>query len=202
MKIKQDKYYRTRDGRKRGPMQINPDHPNFCGEQGGWLSAWYVATGRASIYHETPNDLVAEWIDEPKIWADMTPQEREAFQSKDATLIIEPKIWRDMTPEEKGALLLAHHEGKVIEFCRPRITPNCPAPVWTAQHPIWTGGLAYRVRPERETVELVGADFGKGASVAWRFSQTGFYGKTDHRIIFDTVDGEPDCASVRMEKIK
>jgi hypothetical protein len=25
-----------------------------------------------------------------------------------------PKLWRDMTPEEKGALLLAHHEGKVI----------------------------------------------------------------------------------------
>jgi hypothetical protein len=26
-----------------------------------------------------------------------------------------PKIWRDMTPEEKGALLLGWHEGKVIE---------------------------------------------------------------------------------------
>jgi hypothetical protein len=27
-----------------------------------------------------------------------------------------PKLWRDMTPEEKGALLLAAHEGKVIEY--------------------------------------------------------------------------------------
>lgn len=27
----------------------------------------------------------------------------------------EPKIWRNMTPEEKGALLLARHEGKAIE---------------------------------------------------------------------------------------
>lgn len=26
-----------------------------------------------------------------------------------------PKLWRDMTPEEKGALLLAAHEWKVIE---------------------------------------------------------------------------------------
>ena len=27
----------------------------------------------------------------------------------------EPKLWEDMTPEEKGALLLAHHEGKTIK---------------------------------------------------------------------------------------
>ncbi len=27
-----------------------------------------------------------------------------------------PKLWRDMTPEEKGALLLAHHEGRGIEI--------------------------------------------------------------------------------------
>jgi len=27
-----------------------------------------------------------------------------------------PKLWRDMTPEEKGALMLAAHEGKVIEW--------------------------------------------------------------------------------------
>lgn len=27
-----------------------------------------------------------------------------------------PKLWLDMTPEEKGALLLAHHEGKAIEL--------------------------------------------------------------------------------------
>lgn len=33
----------------------------------------------------------------------------------------EPKIWRDMTPEEKGALLLAHHEGGSIQrYCKIR----------------------------------------------------------------------------------
>ena len=58
------------------------------------------------------------------------------------------KLWKDMTPEEKGALLLAYHEGKVIE------------------HTLWSGNgwfeirkdyegrvgwyddLAYRVKPE------------------------------------------------------
>lgn len=29
------------------------------------------------------------------------------------------RLWKDMTPEEKGALLLAYHEGKVIEFSFP-----------------------------------------------------------------------------------
>jgi len=28
----------------------------------------------------------------------------------------ETPLWRDMTDAEKGALLLAHHEGNVIEF--------------------------------------------------------------------------------------
>lgn len=32
-----------------------------------------------------------------------------------AQMTQEPKLWKDMTPEEKGALLLAHHEGKAIE---------------------------------------------------------------------------------------
>jgi len=33
----------------------------------------------------------------------------------------EPKLWREMTDAEKGALLLAHHEGKVIEYYSPSI---------------------------------------------------------------------------------
>jgi len=106
----------------------------------------------------------------------------------------DPKLWRDMSPEEKGALLLAHHEGKVIEFCRPRGTPDCPAHSWRAQRPIWTGGLAYRVRPERETVKLYGSEGG-----AWSYERVYF---DTLCITYDLVDGEPDCASIRMEKIK
>jgi hypothetical protein len=61
-----------------------------------------------------------------------------------------PKQWRDMTPEEKGALLLAHHEGKVIEsrWLGENWTPTCA--------PEWHLGASYRIRPEpkRETVGL------------------------------------------------
>jgi hypothetical protein len=59
-----------------------------------------------------------------------------------------PKLWRDMTPGEKGALLLAHHEGKVIEsrWLGENWTPTCA--------PEWHLGASYRIRPEpkRETV--------------------------------------------------
>lgn len=103
----------------------------------------------------------------------------------------EPKMWKDMTPEEKGALLLAAHEGKVIE------SRNCfPSTAWMkSATPRWLDSLAYRIKPEpaRETVTLYGA--GK----KWRHVPVD--GHT-HRITFDTIDGEPDCASVKMEKIK
>jgi hypothetical protein len=58
-----------------------------------------------------------------------------------------PKTWRDMTPEERGALLLAHHEGKVIETWFRGAWINKGHGGWGKQN-------AYRIRPEpkRETV--------------------------------------------------
>lgn len=55
----------------------------------------------------------------------------------------QPKLWRDMTPEEKGAILLAKYEGRQIQYlaylggdwqdCQPHLfSPIC----------------AYRVKPE------------------------------------------------------
>ena len=51
-----------------------------------------------------------------------------------------PKLWRDMTPEEKGALLLAHHEGRVIEVWR-------YDDKWVGTEPHWNGFNFYRVKP-------------------------------------------------------
>ena len=110
-----------------------------------------------------------------------------------------PKMWGEMTSEEKGALLLAAHEGKKIEF----FVPGACGVKWLPARPKWTATLAYRVRPERkrETVTLTGADFGKGKSVSWSFRQKGHIGPETHRVTFDLVDGEPDCDSVKMEKL-
>jgi hypothetical protein len=95
-----------------------------------------------------------------------------------------PKVWRDMTPEEKGALLLADHEGKVIEVFREKRgweVPLCNIPRWTPH-------LAYRIRPEpnRETVTLYAGHDGLPPVPIGAF---------------DLIDGKPDPDSVKMERI-
>jgi hypothetical protein len=92
-----------------------------------------------------------------------------------------PKLWRDMTPEEKGALLLAHHEGKVIEC-------HDDTKWYTAKYPLWDTDAAYRVRPEPkwklEYVSIVNADgivIGRGTVI--------------------TENGKPDCNSIKMEEL-
>lgn len=109
-----------------------------------------------------------------------------------------PKLWRDMTPEEKGALLLAHHEGKVIEW-----TGNFGSefdmdsirgtPVWSATH-------AYRIKPEPkvETVTLTTAKVYGWVSEP----ESGCSTQNTHRITFNLIDGEPDCTSIKMEKLQ
>lgn len=61
----------------------------------------------------------------------------------------DPTLWRDMTPEQKGALLLAHHEGKVIEFW------SASSECWVASSPGWMYGYAYRIKPEPEVETVV-----------------------------------------------
>ena len=105
-----------------------------------------------------------------------------------------PKTWGEMTPEEKGALLLARHEGKVIECWQWDDGP------WLAGEWCFDDASAYRVKPKRETVTMTGGThhsrgflcFGADAREEW----------DTHRITFDTIDGEPVCASIRMEVLK
>lgn len=71
--------------------------------------------------------------------------ESSAYLNGNSWTVIEepdtPKTWGEMTDAEKGALLLAHHEGKVIEYMR------CGAS-WSEPIPYWTDDCAYRVKPE------------------------------------------------------
>ena len=100
------------------------------------------------------------------------------------------KLWRDMTPEEKGALLLAHHEGKTIEwFDRGRWITDIKF------NPQKYTTLSYRVKtePVRETMTLYGSD-----NSAWLPLPLGL---DTHRITFDVIDGVPDCVSVKMEEL-
>lgn len=100
-----------------------------------------------------------------------------------------PKLWRDMTPEEKGALLLAHHEGKAIEFYD--ISRN----QWQIKSlPVWRDFLAYRIRPKSK-VETVTC-YWNGFSI-----HRGGNRDRTHRITFNLIDGKPDCDSVKMEEL-
>ena len=57
-----------------------------------------------------------------------------------------PKIWHDMTDAEKGALLLAHHEGKVIEILMPVGSYWREIGVNETTH--FCTNSIYRIRPE------------------------------------------------------
>ena len=108
-----------------------------------------------------------------------------------------PKLWRDMTPEEKGALLLAHHEGKVIE--------------WTGHFgsefdmdsirgtPVWSDTHAYRIktRPKVETVNQ-----GYKTNSSGRFVTTSSLDHATHVVTFNLINGEPDCTSIKMERLQ
>ena len=97
------------------------------------------------------------------------------------------KTWREMTDAEKGALLLAHHEGSVIESYTDKMWMSCA--------PKWRDDYAYRVRPEpeakRETVTLY-ADMRSQDSV-FDYLKVG---------TIDLINGEPDFASFQMDRTK
>ncbi len=103
-----------------------------------------------------------------------------------------PKTWGDMTDAEKGALMLAAHEGKVIECLEGDISQS----FWiTDSPPEWISSYAYRVRPEpkRETVTL----YGNVKSNLWTASRSDI---DRHRITFDMIDGEPE-GTAKIERL-
>lgn len=87
-----------------------------------------------------------------------------------------PTLWRDMTDAEKGALLLAQHEGKVIE-CR------IGDMEWIVSEPVWAEMWAYRVKPAPKVVTVpLMADFKEIGTI-------------------NLIDGKPDPASIKMEEL-
>jgi hypothetical protein len=179
IKLEAGKYYRTRDGRKVGPV-IRYDK-GYCWP---WSVPQFYFTYADDGKHfvdrrESGADLIAEWVDDPET----------------------PKLWRDMTPEEKGALLLAHHDGEVIEWSGIRKGTGG----WSEWSDcdddcLWDGdfdghGFAYRVKPEpnRVTVRLYGETF-------HNFNDLLGY-DPEYKITFNLIDGEPDVNSIKMEKL-
>ena len=112
----------------------------------------------------------------------------------------EPKTWGQMTDEEKGALLLAKHEGKVIEWINTKI----PSDVWETcpTDCLWDGefdgiGFAYRIKPEPvvETVVMYASDKMKGFGLCRGPNSV-------HKLTFKKIDGETDYTTVNMSLIE
>ena len=90
------------------------------------------------------------------------------------------KQWRYMTAEEKGALLLAYHDGKLIQYFGSMLKDD----VWDDnEDPAWNDAFYYRVKPEPK-VEVV---------TVYHDGVTFNYA---------TTDGTPDGTNVKMELIK
>ena len=62
MQIESGKYYRTRDGRKVGPIgKLNDDiYQYFSGED------TYTSEGKSFVGRKRKSDLISEWTDEPE----------------------------------------------------------------------------------------------------------------------------------------
>jgi len=65
------------------------------------------------------------------------------------------KEWQDLSREEKGALLLAFHEGKKIQFYG-KMTEEWVDTIYT---PTWTENSFYRVKPEPPTQDTLHIKF-------------------------------------------
>jgi len=113
----------------------------------------------------------------------------------------EPKLWGDMTPEEKGALLLAYHEIEVIEAFGVKVPDEWRRDVY----PTWEAYVAYRIKPEpkRKTVTAKLCIDSYGTSLHMRPDYGDNYG--DHAfyftLTFDTIDGKPDPSSIKIEEV-
>lgn len=189
IKLEVGKYYRTRDGNKIGPMSLDrdclfmADLKNSFGKNKERI--WYVENGRW-IYSDAKKyikgcfdgyDIVAEWNEEPMYNKKYRP-------------------WKDLTNEEKGALLLAHYEGKVVEFYDIDRWVNL-----IHIDVIWGDNDIYRIRPEpmKVKINLVYDPAEYCYDVSWDGPVPENLTLPD--ITFDLIDEKPDQISIRMEKV-
>ena len=147
-------------------------------EYGGSMDYYTVESGKKLMSHQT--NISSYYIP----W-DTGDNFRIISRAKD-----KPKLWRDMTPEEKGALLLAAHEDlRCIEIFKGGLWVLCGKSSWQNEN-------AYRIKPQPKIDTVV---------MSYQSSQNSMsvytYRDDTHRITFQTIDGKPDCASIKMEEL-
>lgn len=114
------------------------------------------------------------------------------------------KLWKDMTACEKGALLLAYHEGKTIEYHYLTDKNWNEAKKGVRSNLGWIDDYYYRVKPEPVVTEVVRYGQVYDGVEPWGggFAYSMVQGRKDtHKITFNLVEGEPDCNSIKMIKL-
>ena len=99
-----------------------------------------------------------------------------------------PTLWKDMTPEEKGALLLANHEGKAIEWYRSfclKWEPDDNFDPTEHQH------IAYRIALHKPVVDV---------RSLYIYQKDSDYSLTEIGTIY-LIDGVPDAGSIKMFEV-
>ena len=173
--------------------------PSIIGEWNHEQSSWGVYGDQGIWLLDSPDYHIVARADEREDAEDNRTCDERAdgpFVKVDIDKPDKPKTWGEMTDAEKGALLLAWQTGGVIEFWNEE-------ELWweiTDCHPQEFEADAYRIRiePVRETLSQA---YGVYGGVPFWGRCTFAHCQPTHRITFDTIDGKPDCNSIRMEVI-
>lgn len=123
---------------KVGDRVVSVNNPyTFCGKEGTITEVFYSEPILYGVVIDDTNENTWEWSH--------YESELELVEEDQMTY----KTWEEMSPEEKGALLLAHHEGKTIEYS------GDPSIGWldTLGVPTWGSYVYYRVQPEETAKE-------------------------------------------------
>lgn len=131
----------------------------------------------------------------PRTWGEMTDSEKgnipQHYRDDPTNPLQFPFV--EMSRIGQGALLLAAYEGKdIVQLAGSHW-------LFKIKHHPWKADTAYRTRPEpkRETVTLIG-----GETNGWGFYQSEKMPIDKRfRITFDTLDGKPDCTTIKMEEL-
>lgn len=140
-----------------------------------WMDPEACLSGNA--YNDDMSDYWSQTVGHNCEWVVEETEEMTTEQTK------EYKTWGEMTPEEKGALLLAHHEGKVIEYTD---TGNT---WWAPIKPQFLDNLTYRVKPEIEE-EVFDEVYLEVSNVPYTYSKQ-WGGTTKGQATVTYTDGKP-----------
>lgn len=111
------------------------------------------------------------------------------------TKMEQPKMWKDLTDTEKGALLLAYHEGKPIEWFYDEALMHGSS-TDKGSKPSWGDTCIYRIKPSPVIEE-------KEEELWWDEENTKFYwalGEKKFKLKYCLVDGKLDEDSVKVVK--